>query len=492
MERPVIMPISTETRSSHTSPSDAYSVKRRLGAGLPSPPLSPQQDYGFAKRSSATLSSLPFITVSDADSDDNHNDSDTASLTLSVQDLALLPSNSPSSFTSAYEPEDTPTTPMLPSQLRRRHESLKLQSKQQQQPSSPPPQPFLFSTSKYYEDDYNSDDDNDPSFSHSQLNTPDLSLAPPTSSSLSPQPTHSLVRAKSYSQFETNRKAFGYSPISSYTSTSPSLSSYHTPSTGAMPEMSTRDWVKMQSRINELEMQISHVSRANQLLNQELDKVNGHLLRLTSDENGECDEGWRREYEFLVQQVDIMHRQLQMAQNPQYQYQLLMQHQQQLQQQQQQQQLPAPESADRSEVSRQLHSEVKELTESLRSWQAAFQQAEEKYRRKCDGERALKQTLRERETQLSGLVSKLSSYESDFQRSIADYTTQIDTLLAKNNNNSGSSKAVDENEDKSKKESEDMHMPGTFPSTTEHTDSNDQFSVSILSWAALLATYMLS
>lgn len=144
--------------------------------------------------------------------------------------------------------------------------------------------------------------------------------------------------------------------------------------------MSTRDWVKMQSRINELEMQISHVSRANQLLNQELDKVNGHLLRLTSDENGECDEGWRREYEFLVQQVDLMHRQLQMAQNPQYQYQLVMQHQ---QQQRQQQQLPAPESADRSEVSRQLHSEVKELTESLRSWQAAFQQAEEQYRRKC-------------------------------------------------------------------------------------------------------------
>ncbi|KAG0067074.1 hypothetical protein BGZ92_005190, partial [Podila epicladia] len=101
------------------------------------------------------------------------------------------------------------------------------------------------------------------------------------------------------------------------------------------------------------------------------------------------------------------------------------------------------------------------------------------------------QTLRERETQLSGLVSKLSSYESDFQQSIADYTTQIDTLIAKNNNSS-SRKAIDENKDKSKKESEDMHMPGTFPSMTEHTDSNDQFSVSILSWAALLATYMLS
>ncbi|KAG0087475.1 hypothetical protein BGZ92_007298, partial [Podila epicladia] len=371
MERPVIMPISTETRSSHTSPkSDAYSVKGRLGAGLPSPPLSPQQDYGFAKRSSAALSSLPFITVSGADSDNNH-DSDTASLT-STQDLPLLPSNSPPSFTPAHEPADTPTTPMLPSQLRRRHESLKLQTKQEQQPSPspppPPPQPFLFSTSKHYEDDYNSDDDNDPSSSHRQRNTSNLSLAPPTSSSLSLQPTHSLVRAKSYSQFET-RPSHPTPP-------------HRHPSPPITPLQRTRDWVKMQSRINELEMQISHVSRANQLLNQELDKVNGHLLRLTSDENGECDEGWRREYEFLVQQVDLMHRQLQMAQNPQYQYQLLMQHQQQLQQHQQQQ-LPALESTDRAEVSRQLHSEVKELTESLRSWQAAFQQAEEKYRRKC-------------------------------------------------------------------------------------------------------------
>ncbi|KAF9371950.1 hypothetical protein CPB97_001585, partial [Podila verticillata] len=451
MERPVIMPISTETRSSHTVSSDAYSVKGRLGAGLPSPPLSPQQDYGFAKRSSATLSSLPFITVSDADSDDSNDNDSATSLPSSLQDLTLHPSNNVSSFASAHQPE-APTTPMLPSQLRKRHESLKLQSKQpQQQPPPPPPQPFLFSTSKRYEDDYNSDDDDDNDTSSHKLTTLDISLASPTSS-LSPQPTHSLIRAKSYSQFETNRKAFGYSPASS-TSTSSSLSSYpYTPSTGAMPEMSTRDWVKMQSRINELEMQISHVSRANQLLNQELDKVNGHLLRLTSDENGECDEGWRREYEFLVQQVDVMHRQLQMAQNPQYQYQLVMQHQ---QQQRQQQQLPAPESADRSEVSRQLHSEVKELTESLRSWQAAFKQAEEKYRRKCDGERALKQTLRERETQLSGLVSKLSSYESDFQKSIADYTSQIDTLLTKNNNGNKGSAGVSQQED--------MHMPGTFP-----------------------------
>ncbi|KAF8956733.1 hypothetical protein BGZ52_000064, partial [Haplosporangium bisporale] len=136
-------------------------------------------------------------------------------------------------------------------------------------------------------------------------------------------------------------------------------------------------------------------------------------------------------------------------------------------------QLPALESADRSEVSRQLHSEVKELTESLRSWQSAFQQAEEKYRRKCDGERALKQTLRERETQLSGLVSKLSSYESDFQKSIADYTSQIDTMLTKNN-----SCKVHDKRDKGSAEisqQEDMHMPGTFPSTTEHS-TDEQLS----------------
>ncbi|KAF9216496.1 hypothetical protein BGZ59_009407 [Podila verticillata] len=484
MERPIIMPISTEARSSHTVSSDAYSVKGRLGAGLPSPPLSPQQDYGFAKRSSATLSSLPFITVSDADSDDSNDNDPATSLPSSLQDLALQPSNNVSAFASAHQPE-APTTPMLPSQLRRRHESLKLQSIQPQQQQQSPPQPFLFSTSKRYEDDYNSDDDDDNDTSSHKLNTLDISLASP-SSSLSPQPTHSLIRAKSYSQFETNRKVFEYSPVSS-TSKSPSLSSYsYTSSTGAMPEMSTRDWVKMQSRINELEMQISHVSRANQLLNQELDKVNGHLLRLTSDENGECDEGWRREYEFLVQQVDLMHRQLQMAQNPQYQYQLVMQHQ---QQQRQQQQLPALESADRSEVSRQLHSEVKELTESLRSWQSAFQQAEEKYRRKCDGERALKQTLRERETQLSGLVSKLSSYESDFQKSIADYTSQIDTMLTKNNNGKVHDKRYMGSAEISQQE--DMHMPGTFPSTTEHS-TDEQLSVSILSWAALLATYMLS
>ena len=108
-----------------------------------------------------------------------------------------------------------------------------------------------------------------------------------------------------------------------------------------------------------------------------------------------------------------------------------------------------------------------------------------------DGERALKQTLRERETQLSGLVSKLSSYESDFQKSIANYTCQIDTLLTKNNNGKKANDEKDNKESAGISQLEDMHMPGTFPSTTEHS-ADEQFSVSILSWAALLATYMLS
>lgn len=128
----------------------------------------------------------------------------------------------------------------------------------------------------------------------------------------------------------------------------------------------TRDWIKMQTRINSLETEIVHVTRTNQLLNQELDKVSGHLQRLTS-ENGE---GWRKEYEFLVQQVDLMHRQLQIAHSQSsfeaegngHQGQLV---------------------RGQPEMTRKLHAEVKDLTASLKSWQTAFQQADEKYRRKC-------------------------------------------------------------------------------------------------------------
>ncbi|KAG0329824.1 hypothetical protein BG004_002235 [Podila humilis] len=549
MERPVVMPISTtEARSSHAYP-----------------------DYGFGKRYSATLTSLPFITVSDTEGDSNTSETlelpgeaissslspTVHSLSASLSDMSLRSSGSSdvvSSFTHEFDQQGDnamTSTPMLPSQLRKRHESLKLQPKQanrshqqQQHPSPSFPsssQSYSFSTSKHYDDNYNSDDE-----SEAEGKPPNRYQAPVTQFSagvsLAPQqPTHSLGRAKSYSQFETNRKSLGYSPLPD--SISPSLASmYHpTPASfassssdsysiispsiftsghmqGRHNEMPTRDWVKMQCRINELEQQIVHVSRANQLLNQELDKVNGHLLRLTSgddDSSNASIDGWRREYEFLVQQVDLMHRQLQMAQSPQYQYQLPLQHQQELQQQQQQGSLPmiaAPgttavtatmmknQNQDTSLVSEQLHSEVKELAYSLRSWQAAFRDAEEKYRRKCDGERALKQTLQERETQLSGLVSKLSRYESDFQKSIASYTQQVDKLLEQQHPIQQECKITEtnvKNVDEKKMDHESLEdlsiMPGTFPSTTGHPEhTGDHLSVSIFSWAALLATYMLS
>lgn len=129
--------------------------------------------------------------------------------------------------------------------------------------------------------------------------------------------------------------------------------------------MPTRDWAKMQTRINTLEMENVHKARTNELLSQELNKVNGLLQQFTSQEG----EGRRRkDYEFLVQQVDLMHRQLQSANsqlghgpNPS----------QQLQQQ------------DESEMVGKLREEIKDLTVSLKIWQGAFQQAEEKYRRKC-------------------------------------------------------------------------------------------------------------
>jgi len=41
-------------------------------------------------------------------------------------------------------------------------------------------------------------------------------------------------------------------------------------------------------------------------------------------------------------------------------------------------------------LTRQLHAEVKDLTASLRDWQAAFQQADGKYRKKCGNRLLLK------------------------------------------------------------------------------------------------------
>ncbi|KAF9177855.1 hypothetical protein BGZ51_008311 [Haplosporangium sp. Z 767] len=83
-------------------------------------------------------------------------------------------------------------------------------------------------------------------------------------------------------------------------------------------EMATRDWIKMQSKIQALETEISHVSTTNRLLQQELDHLRAQLLQLTTSSNKDEDEQekglrWQKEYEFMAQQVDWMHRQMQQA-----------------------------------------------------------------------------------------------------------------------------------------------------------------------------------
>ncbi|KAG0275054.1 hypothetical protein BGZ96_003972, partial [Linnemannia gamsii] len=122
-----------------------------------------------------------------------------------------------------------------------------------------------------------------------------------------------LIRAKSFSMFESSSDSMlgsggrHYQPYSNRNSfMNPN---YNTSMDFPEIVMPTRDWIKMQTRINSLETDIVHVTRTNQLLNQELDKVSGHLQRLASEHGV----GWQKEYEFLVQQVDLMHRQLQIA-----------------------------------------------------------------------------------------------------------------------------------------------------------------------------------
>jgi hypothetical protein len=337
------------------------------------------------------------------------------------------------------------------------------------------------------------------------------------------------------------------------------------------PEMPTRDWVKMQCKIQALETEVSHVSRTNSLLNQELDKVTAHLSRLLNSEtDDEQQQGgqsvvagtgpvgsWRREYEFLVQQVDLMHRQLQLAQSEQHaraRFGGL--------------EIVSARSEDRSEVTQQLYSEVKDLTASLKMWQTAFQQADEKYRRKCgtspfiqrcyccycvgltgllfssvpmetnlfpivysltlDGERVLKETLRDRETQLTTLVDKLSGCESEFRKSISNYdemmrlSAKIEVLESQRHASESTTPkvsllALESSQDTISVSAatpatttatiDDGEMPGSFPEVnrgqtrrrSNTLPSNmaspaavEQVSVSILSWATLLATYMLS
>ncbi|KAF8930368.1 hypothetical protein EDD21DRAFT_364505 [Dissophora ornata] len=257
-----------------------------------------------------------------------------------------------------------------------------------------------------------------------------------------------------------------------------------------MPEviMSTPEWLKMQTHINSLETEISHVTRTNELLNQELDKVNGYLERWTSQEGA----GWRKEYEFLVQQVDVMHRQLQIAYSQMGHGGGAIQLRQ-----------DSEGDVSQPDTTRQLREEVKELTSSLKTWQSALHKAEENYRRKCEGERALKQTLREREAQLSSLAERLNGHDSDIRKSVTNYqelvrfsaklesegkkqvTTGADSLTSASESSGGSSLTDSQND----------QMPGVFPerqSQSSATVNGGDLSASILSWAALLATYMLS
>ncbi|CAO3573329.1 unnamed protein product [Mortierella alpina] len=251
-------------------------------------------------------------------------------------------------------------------------------------------------------------------------------------------------------------------------------------------EMPTRDWIKMQSKIQALETEVVHVSRTNRLLNDELDKLTGILARLTAGEGGfqHLDHGqklvegntsssqpaWRHEYEFLVQQVDLMHRQLQAAQSelggrttPQGRA-----------------RVEEVEVVRSTEVTRQLHAEVKDLTASLKMWQSALQQTDSQYRRKCDEERALKQALRERETELSSLVEKLE---------------QTRLHGGSNSSGHGSGNVATNNTNPSRNE---CGMPGTFPEALSpeavqaHTRVADQLALSLVSWAALLVTSMMS
>ncbi|KAG0024310.1 hypothetical protein BGZ81_007752 [Podila clonocystis] len=419
-----------------------------------------------------------------------------------------LPTSSFTTTSSAFSSAVDADVPILPSELRKRHEKLKRQKhdeKRQQlqlkeQPSTtsdhndrhsllesiqergshePPSSKYRLAQSPIESKGPMEQDGHD---SQNKMDYSDRQDTP------HPVSYHSsgVVRAKSYSMFESSssgsmwnhperdvvRRGFGGNNIAR--------------NSMGLPEMPTRDWVKMQARVNTLEQEVLHASRTNLLLNQELDKVNGHLRRLTS----ESGEGWRREYEFLVQQVDLMHRQLQMAYSETRSG----------GQQGGGNHSRRGSTIGQAEITRELHAEVKELTASLRTWQSAFQQAEENYRRKCDGERELKQTLRERESQLSSLVEKLTGYESEFQKSITYYeelmrlSSELDALEGRGD---GPIALALENgtSDSQPHANVDKQMPGHFPdrSLEQHPVTNiDQLSVSILSWAALLATYILS
>ncbi|KAF9927029.1 hypothetical protein BGZ67_007788, partial [Mortierella alpina] len=343
------------------------------------------------------------------------------------------------------------SVPILPSQLRRRHESMKLLAKtvQKQQAASVhgsmDQDVPLNALHPQVDDDSNNlvSTGGQPHkiSNHSDLNGEDEMEDTIESIGGSNCPESSMVRtpAPHSMLFE-----------ASTSDTIATLASLSAQTDLGFTEMPTRDWIKMQSKIQALETEVFHVSRTNRLLNDELDKLTGILARLTAGDDGEQKQveggnsnssssqpAWRREYEFLVQQVDLMHRQLQAAQSelggrttPQGRA-----------------RVEEMEVSRSTEVTRQLHAEVKDLTASLKMWQSALQQTDSQYRRKCDDERVLKQTLRERESELSNLVEKLEQSRG---------------------HNGGGSSSSSSNSSKDKASNTGLNrnecgMPGTFP-----------------------------
>ncbi|KAF9365827.1 hypothetical protein BGX34_008038 [Mortierella sp. NVP85] len=551
----------TDTITPDTPSTDSHMMAFGLSEQIDPTAMLPSQlrKHHESLRLSARIQQKVHLTQSQDDHDS------TESSTPSLNDTTMTSDAPPAnSFMMGDESDQEAASSMLPSQLRKRHESLRLAAREQQQEQKISKPEVKKADVSNYEERESSIDSTIPFIQLSQAQASsesgdilivesamhDDSGHDDTELLAASYHSGALIRAKSHSMFESSA-VHGRNVPHTWGSTQSYASAMASP-TADHVEMPTKDWIRMHSKIQELELEVSHVKRTNLLLNVELDKVNGHLARLTANGDDDDAEGWRREYEFLVQQVDWMHRQLQLAQANQQQQQQRQQHRQQQQPkqpkspQQQEQQLTYSHMTDMSStgmvlrpqlevaMARELRAEVKDLTASLKLWRSAFQQAEEMYRHKCEGERELKKTLREREAQLSSLVGKLTGYESEVQKSIANYEEflQLSAEMLDGADNSNMDNRSDAVNDKvssrplsplplkrrsSPQQDASVHpgigvmaekgeIPGTFPGLRWRRNSIrgevttvdaatltvDQLSVAILSWLALLTTYMLS
>lgn len=333
--------------------------------GLPSPPLSPLQSHSHGSHGNGKrLSMLSFPSVSSQPLMPLPEDSIPATTPFDTKEANQ---RFEGGYLSGEGEEVDSSVPMLPSQLRRRHESMRRQrsASMQSRPSSLSGESTAVNYSRHSMTTVESSNDNQYLANNKASLTKNIMASTPSSSLqiLASQGHCTDIVPMSLS----NNGTVGMTVTSG-------------------PEMPTRDWIKMQCKIQALETEVSHVSRTNSLLNQELDKVTAHLSRLLNSETDDEQhhgrqsvvvgagpvESWRREYEFLVQQVDLMHRQLQLAQSEHH-----------ARARFGGMEIVSTSSEDRSEKTQQLYSEVKDLTSSLKMWQAAFQQADEKYRRKC-------------------------------------------------------------------------------------------------------------